>query len=317
MTRVVVLMSTYQGERFVAEQLESILDQLPPEGRIQIRDDGSTDRTVTIIEALPDARVMVRRGVNVGFSRSFLSLIDEAPTDADVYMLADQDDVWLPDKIARASRYLQTISGDLPALYCSRLQLVDTGLNRIGLSPRGPRQPSFETALAENIVVGCTAAFNRAAFDRVRQFGDPALIYFHDWWLYLVTAAFGVVHFDPEPTALYRQHGGNVLGMGSGVRRYWTILRFLRSNDFVRIMFNQIENFRAVHGGTIRPEQLSIIDRYYDPHSRSSVLRLIFSTKRNKRRLLDEVLLRGLLAFSVVTGRRVFSGQANRRGNNG
>ena len=146
----------------------------------------------------------------------------------------------------------------------------------------------------------------------VKHYGDPSLIYFHDWWLYLVVAAFGVVHFDPEPTVLYRQHGGNVLGMGSGIRRYWTMLRFLRRNDFVWIMFNQIENFRAVHGSRIRPEQLAIVEKYYNPHRLGSVLRLILSPRRNKRRLLDEVLMRGLLTLAIVPGRGVLPKQVKR-----
>src|SRR4051794_40053312 len=95
----IVLLSNYQGGRFVAAQLRSILDQLPGGGKILVRDDGSLDDTVSTIESLHDPRIEISRGSNIGFARSFLALMDVAPPDADMYMLADQDDVWLPNKI--------------------------------------------------------------------------------------------------------------------------------------------------------------------------------------------------------------------------
>src|SRR4051812_18958901 len=100
--RIAILMSTYQGELFVAEQLKSILMQLAQDAVVLIRDDGSTDGTVAAIEAIGDARVKVTRGANIGFVRSFLHLLDDAPSDAEVVLLSDQDDVWLPHKIQRA-----------------------------------------------------------------------------------------------------------------------------------------------------------------------------------------------------------------------
>lgn len=311
--RVVILMSTYQGERFVTDQLSSILTQLPEGGRILIRDDGSSDQTVVKIEALCDARIEIIRGSNVGFARSFLSLMDAAPADADMFMLADQDDIWMPEKIERAASYLESIHNAVPALYCSRLHLVDVELKPIGLSPAGPERPSFECALTENIVIGCTAAFNRAALDLVRRHGDISLIYFHDWWLYLVVAAFGVVHFDPEPTALYRQHGANVLGMGAGLGRYWTIVRFLGRKNFVHIMFNQIENFRAVHIADMRADQSVFIERYFDPRNPRSVFRFLLSPRRHKQRLLDEFLLRGMVVLAIVSGRGLLPKRSKRK----
>src|SRR5207253_6026119 len=128
-----------------------------------IRDDGSTDATVERAEALRDSRISIIRGTNVGFARSFLALLDAAPTDADMYMLADQDDIWLPVRIDRAARFISRVSAAMPALYCSRVRLVDADLNEVGLSDKRQEHPKFQGALCENIVVGCTAAFNRAA----------------------------------------------------------------------------------------------------------------------------------------------------------
>lgn len=300
--RVVVLMSTYQGARYVVEQLQSILGQLPPGGQIVVRDDGSTDGTPDTIAALQDPRIHLARGPNIGFARSFLTLLAEAPEDADMVMLADQDDVWLPHKIQRAWDHLAPLAGT-PALYCSRLQLVDAQLRPIGLTPLRQRPPCFENALAENIVTGCTAAMNRDALRLVRRCGDVSMIHFHDWWCYLVVAAFGRVVYDPEPTVLYRQHGGNVIGMGSGIGRYWANLKFIRKTSWVQIMYRQVENFRQVYSGQLSPDQRRFVGQFFSPNSRASVLALVSAWVRFRQTLLDEGLLRLLVLTEYILGR--------------
>lgn len=295
-------MSTWQGERFIEEQLRSILDQLPERGQVIVRDDGSTDGVVARIEAIGDRRVSVICGENIGFARSFLTLMKTAPTDADVILLSDQDDFWLPGKIARAIEHLAPLR-DRPALYFSRLRLVDEGLRPLGLSPAWTRAPSFRNALAENIAVGCTCAINRAGLLLARQLGDPNLIYFHDWWLYLVISAFGEVVADPEPTILYRQHAANAVGTGRGWRRYLTTLRMLGRKNWVHAMFGQIENLRGVHAGTLGPEESRLLDRYFDPRRPSTVARLLLTPMRLRQRPFDDVLLRLLILLSLATGR--------------
>ncbi|MCG2594752.1 glycosyltransferase family 2 protein [Ramlibacter sp. XY19] len=302
--RVVVLMSTYRGERYVREQIVSILDQLPPEGRLIIRDDGSPDGTLAIIQGLSqgDARIEVIPGKNLGFVASFLALIALAPTDAEMVMLSDQDDVWLPDKVQRAWDCMSR-SGAAPTLYCSRLQLVDKTLRPIGLSPLWPRKPSFANAVTENVVTGCTAALNPAAVALLREHGDLRRIYFHDWWLYLVVSAFGQVHFDAKPTILYRQHQGNAIGMGAGWSRYWTILRFLRKRNWVHIMFNQLANFRQVHGNRLPAAHRQLLDSTFDPHDWRAVGRLLLVPRRLRQTLLSDVLFRGIVALELLSGR--------------
>ncbi len=303
---VVVLMSTWQGERLVEEQLRSILDQLPAGGRVIVRDDGSTDETVARIQELGDSRIAVIRGQNVGFVRSFFKLLDTAPDDADLIMLSDQDDVWLPNKIERAAAHLVPLQ-DKPALYCSRLRLVDEQLLPLGLSPAWDRPPSFRNALTENIVTGCTCAINRAALPLARQYGDPDRIYFHDWWLYLVIAAFGQVIVDREPTILYRQHGANAIGMGSGMGRYIAILRFLRKKNWVHIMYEQIENFRAVHAARLDAVDRRLLDSYFDCRRPITAMRLLITPARFRQSFVGDVLLRLLLLGSWITGRGLIS----------
>jgi glycosyltransferase involved in cell wall biosynthesis len=308
--RVAVVMSTFKGERFVSEQVKSILQQLPADSWLLVRDDGSDDGTVARVQGFRDSRIHVTQGQNVGFARSFFLLMQSVPSEADCVMLADQDDVWLPGKIQKACDCLRGRSA--PALYFSRLQLVDDQLRPLGLTAEWPRGPSFANALAENIVTGCTIALNRAALDLVLRVGDTSKLRFHDWWIYLVVAAFGEVIADPSPTILYRQHGNNVLGRGFGWRRYLVNLRFLRNASWVHILFNQLQNFRAVHGSALRPEQRALLDQYFDPENPAAVRRLLLSTRRFRQTLLDDVFLRLLIAWEVASGRGLLPHAARR-----
>ena len=297
--RVVVLMSTYNGERFIEEQVESILQQLPADSLLMVRDDGSSDSTVQRIETFGDSRILLVRGDNLGFAHSFLTLLAEAPADAEMVMFSDQDDVWLPDKIERAWTHLKTISYG-PALYCSAQMLVDETLNPLQPTPPWPRPPSFTGALAENIVTGCTAALNPEAARLLREGGVPDHVHFHDWWMYLVVVAFGTVIVDDEPTLLYRQHGGNLIGHGTGWwGRHVQILRFLLKNDWVGIMLGQIAELQSNYGNRLRPDQQWILLRYFDVRNNQAETRwrTVFGGTRWRQTVANEALFRALLVI--------------------
>lgn len=292
--RVVVLMSTYNGERYVREQLCSVLAQLPKHGRILVRDDGSQDGTVATIEALQDPRIHVSRGPNCGFGRSFLTLLAAAPPDADMVMFADQDDLWLPGKVGRAWQHLLVLQ-DRPALYGSVQMLVDAALRPLRRTPPWPREPSFANALTENIITGCTAAINRPALLLLQRAGVPDGVFFHDWWLYLVISAFGSVVHDDEPTLLYRQHGANVIGHGATwLDRQLGMLRYLQRNDWVGMMQRQVGAFLHHYGGTLPPVTLAWVLRHF--HAAGPARwRLMFTARRWRQALIGDVALRVLL----------------------
>lgn len=294
---VVVLLSTYNGERFVAEQLESILHQLPETGHILVRDDGSHDRTVEVISGLNDCRISLFTGTNQGFGQSFLSLLALAPADADMVMFSDQDDVWLPGKIERAWRHLSEM-GPQPALYGSAQMLVDINLRALQSTPPWPRKPSLSSALTENIITGCTAAINRSALLLLQRAGVPSGVHFHDWWLYLVVSAFGKVVYDDEPTLLYRQHGRNVIGHGAGWwRRQLGVIRFLLRNDWVGILLGQVHALLKHYRNDLPTETRQWILEYFaETEDRMFPRwRLIFSTRRWRQAFVWEFALRALL----------------------
>lgn len=182
-----------------------------------VRDDLSTDATGAILDdfaaALGPGRMLrlpsgPRR---LGALGNFLALLESAPA-ARRYAFCDQDDVWLPDKLARAARLMEREAEALPVLYCARQWIVDAALREQGLSPPLVRPPSLRNALVQNVATGCTVVMNEAARRAILAAPAPAVT-LHDWWAYLVTTAVGGrVLVDPEPVMLYRQHAANVVG---------------------------------------------------------------------------------------------------------
>lgn len=300
--RVAVLMSTYNGERFVAEQLRSILEQLPEQGRLLVRDDGSSDHTLDRINDVGDPRVSVSRGTNLGFAHSFLTLLQEVPDDAAMVMFADQDDVWLTDKIERAWKHLAEFQTE-PALYCSAQMLVDEKLQPLNRTPDWPRKPSFAGALSENIVTGCTAALNPSAVKLLQRAGVPDRVRFHDWWLYIVVSAFGVVVFDSQPTVLYRQHGGNQIGHGAGWwGRQLQIARFLLRHDWVGILLGQVAEFHARYFVDLDSDRRRLLETYFIRKNGTALpsVRLIFNLRRWRQRLTGELTFRAMIAAYLL-----------------
>ena len=220
--RVAVLLATFNGAQFLPAQLESFAAQTLTDWVLYWRDDGSTDETVTVMQAFA-AGAGAGRCVHVatppgrlGPTGNFMALL-RAAADADVVAFADQDDVWLPDKLALGIASLGW--GTEPTLYCSRQFLVDAELRPLGPSAALCAPGPFPAALTQNIATGCTVLLNRAAAGLIARSRPPSSS-LHDWWSYLVVSAHGGrLVTDPTPTVMYRQHGANVVGAPQSTRR--------------------------------------------------------------------------------------------------
>lgn len=232
MARVAILLSTYQGERYLTPQLHSLLSQTHQDWVLYWRDDGSTDGTPGLMRDFM-ARLEAGRAIaladngRLGTTESFIRLLRRAHADGNAMVaFADQDDVWLPEKLARGVRALASVAEPLPALYFARQVLVDAGLRRIALSFRLRRPPGFPACLTQNLATGCTVLMNRAAMALVAG-STPPPGSLHDWWSYIMVSAHGgPLLADPEPTVLYRQHESNAIGAPNGlVRRAIAALR--------------------------------------------------------------------------------------------
>jgi hypothetical protein len=223
--RVAILLSTHNGEQFLTEQLASLQAQTYRDWVLYWRDDGSTDATPQIMAEFiallgADRSVVVPSDGRIGASGSFLCLLRAAYADGcEFAAFADQDDVWLPEKVARGLAALREVPAATPALYCARQVLVDVQLRRIALSPVLRSPPAFPAALTQNVATGCTLMLNRAAISLIAASRAPGGT-LHDWWCYLlVAAAGGRLIFDHAPVVLYRQHGANMVGAPSSMLR--------------------------------------------------------------------------------------------------
>lgn len=277
--KVAVLLCTFQGERYLAEQLDSFAAQTYSNWEVWASDDGSEDKTRATLDTYkqewPYGRLSVHCGPAKGFAANFMSLTCKNSIEADYYAYADQDDIWEADKLERAVCWLATIPPYIPALYCSRARLVDAQNNEIGLSPLFSKPPSFANALMQNIAGGNTMVFNNAARELLREAGENVPAVIHDWWVYLVvTGCGGQVFYDSRPSIRYRQHGDNLIGMNVSwgarfkrTRMYWQG-RFRRWND---------NNISALHTlrARLTPENQEILDRFARAREMTLIPRLI------------------------------------------
>lgn len=221
--RVQVLLATYNGERYLAEQLDSILSQQGVCVDLTVSDDGSTDRTpamlLTYRERFPDQVTLLTNTGNSGHPKwNFLRLMNAS--DAAYVALADQDDVWLPDKLHRCvaamSNLVREFGNANPLLVFTDMKVVDQRLNPVAdsfwqnqaIAPERVRK--LRNLLVQNVVAGCTILMNRSL---VLACADmPSTAAMHDWWIALVASTMGHVEVLREQTVLYRQHDSNAVG---------------------------------------------------------------------------------------------------------
>ena len=211
-----ILMCTYNGDKFIRRQFESIFNQSFKNWHIIINDDGSSDRTLEIIheyQKIWGERIQLRSGPQKGFAENFLSLACDKNLIADFYAFCDQDDIWLPQKLEIAINQINNFCiNNEPYLYCGRTLYVDEKLRTIGQSTLFKYPPSFDNALVQSIAGGNTMVFNRSGkllLETVGVVPTPS----HDWWLYqLISGVGGKIYFDPTPLVLYRQHENSIVG---------------------------------------------------------------------------------------------------------
>ncbi len=222
--RVAVLLSTYNGGRFLAEQIDSLIAQTHENWAIYASDDGSTDNTLDLLEQydkrLAPGRLNIIRGPQKGFAHNFLSMAKNEAIEADYFAFCDQDDIWHPERISQSIKALQLHPDDKPSLFCARTILIDDFNTPIGYSPLFSKPATFKNALIQSIAGGNTMLFNAKARQLLAQIKSDQDIIFHDWLIYLlVSGCGGNVHYSNQPLVSYRQHSGNLIGSGKGIAR--------------------------------------------------------------------------------------------------
>jgi glycosyltransferase involved in cell wall biosynthesis len=246
---VAVLLATYNGDRFLGEQLESLRRQQVGQIDIWASDDGSTDGTIDILQAAQKSwtpgRFQIVEGPRAGFAENFRSLILNPAIAADYYAFCDQDDLWDDDKLAVAVNWLESLPSGKAGVYCSRTRIVNLEGKPVGLSPLFLRPPSFRNAVVQSIAGANTIVLNRSAWLLIEQACRENAFVSHDWWTYLiVTGAGGDVHYSPQPHIGYRQHSHNIVGSNRGINARLSRSRFLLQGRFSMWMEQNLRGLR-------------------------------------------------------------------------
>lgn len=252
-------MATYNGEEYVAEQIESILAQTYKKWVLFIRDDNSKDGTAQIIKKYekkyPDKICVISSKDTKGGSskKNFATILKWVTSkyNFSYFMFSDQDDVWLDNKIALTIDKMIEVEKNYtgPVLVHTDLKVVDKNLNVLGTSffkyrALNPKANSLNRLLVQNNITGCTMLWNNRLNSIVNLESDNVAM--HDWWMALTACCFGRIVFLKDSTILYRQHGGNVVG-ATNVNSIGFIIKRLLGHNHIRktfdIAFNQAEEF--------------------------------------------------------------------------
>ncbi|HGD4139446.1 TPA: glycosyltransferase family 2 protein [Streptococcus agalactiae] len=256
--KVNILMATYNGEKFLAQQIESIQKQTFKEWNLLIRDDGSSDKTCDIIRNFTAKDSQIRfinenEHHNLGVIKSFFTLVNYEV--ADFYFFSDQDDVWLPEKLSVSLEAAKHKASDVPLLVYTDLKVVNQELNILQDSMIRAQSHHANTTLlpelTENTVTGGTMMINHALAEK---WFTPNDILMHDWFLALLAASLGEIIYLDLPTQLYRQHDNNVLGARTMDKRF-KILREGPKSIFTRY-------WKLIHDS--QKQASLIVDKYGD-----------------------------------------------------
>ena len=271
---VAIIMSTYNGENYLPEQLDSLLEQTYNKFVVHVQDDASTDKTWAILTEYhvryPDKFRICQRNSNSGSPKyNFLELM--AKVQEDYVMFCDQDDVWLPNKIAVTLNKVQSMETDYPdtpILVYTDLRVVDKDLQLINPSYRHMMNSDFTRNAPNQVLVqatfaGCSSMYNRKLAELLTTMPDYCVM--HDWWVHLVATVFGEVGYLEETTALYRQHGANQTGVRDMRKIAYKLLWFLKGKEIreaIQSTYKQAESFLKMYENVMSLNSKELVQNY-------------------------------------------------------
>lgn len=296
-------MSTYNGERYLEAQIDSILAQKCVDVILLVRDDGSKDNTLKILDKYQDKHenIIVFKEQNLGCTRSFYKLVEYALQykDVDFFAFSDQDDVWLPEKLINGLNHLHSFDNSIPALYFCMPKIVDADLKPMKQKWPSHHKLTYGEACIIQPIPGCTMIFNKVAASLFLK-ATPGFMRLHDSWMYkCVVFCGGKIVEDTNELMLYRQHSNNVVGanetfLHSLQRRYLSYTK--RKNERLRT----IRNFVKLYSREMSPEILQELENLIDyKKSIMNKLRVIFSQRYLSNNRISNILFK----ISVLTNR--------------
>jgi len=299
-----ILLASYNGEKYIAEQIDSLLEQTEQNFKLYICDDKSTDNTYNIIEdyarRYPDKIFVSQNEKNLGGAKfNFIKMMTEHKDD--YVMLCDQDDVWLPDKIEKSLQKIKEMesrhSREKPLLAHTNLCIVDENLKIISHSywekvNAKVEEKKFNKVLVQNFAAGCTMIYNKAFGDLIVK--EPDYCIMHDWWLILLASAFGEIGETDRSTILYRQHDSNVLGTNKRSAMSHISHKVSNSDEIKKTLgetYRQADNFLSLYGDSLSGEYLELVTAYASMPRQTKFKRqrIIFKYKTWKNGIIRKI----------------------------
>jgi glycosyltransferase involved in cell wall biosynthesis len=282
---ITILLATYNGASYIAEQIESLLKQTMPFDTLYIQDDCSTDNTWEILTEYqskdPDRVVVAKNEKNTGNPKfNFYGMMSRIRDD--YIMLCDQDDVWLPDKIEKTlvkMREMERVYGkDTPLLVHTDLRVVDGELKTINPSFKKAMNANYDRVqlkdqIIQNTLTGCTAMYNRAFAELIGE-RQPDYMVMHDWWMMLMASAFGHIGHIDDQTVLYRQHGANEIGAKDVRTLRYKIKKLFHYQEIKGALdgtYRQAQSLLQYYGDKLSSGQVALIEEYCDIPNRNKL----------------------------------------------
>lgn len=268
--KIHILLSTYNGEKYLEEQLDSIFQQTFQNFTLYIRDDASTDSTCDVIHAyikkhptFTDKIILLPNPANenLGYMGSFWQLLEKCDT-ADYYAFCDQDDVWLPDKLEAGLSFMEKENSQIPLLYFSNYNYCDNKLNILHEAPAVSLPITFRDVLFYTPAFGFSIVINEKLRQMALQTVDRTNLP-HDGWVQKIAAAFGKILYNPKCTALYRRHSNAVTS--SNAQLLSTIKYWIKNDIFGSSMKENrfvLKRFLQEYGTLLSRENTALLTLY-------------------------------------------------------
>jgi len=291
MAEIAIIVATYNGEKFIGEQLDSILRNSFTDFEIYVCDDGSSDDTKQVVAeymtAHPNRIHWHKNEQNLGVIRNFLCAVEQI--EADYFMFCDQDDVWLPDKLAHTLSCMKKAEEELPErpiTVFGDATMVDGDLKPLGssfqkVSNLNPTDVSLSHLVMENAAIGCTVMINCSVKQLLQEIPElPKEVRMHDCWVAMISAALGKLVFLDEELLLYRQHGNNTLGgMSDLAYARKNMGRLARIKAGLHDSCRQAGALLTVYGKYMTTEQQEVLRKFAEIPEQSWLTRRITLVK--------------------------------------
>ena len=299
--KVAILMSTYNGEKYLEEQLDSLINQTYKNIEIYIRDDESKDDTVKIIKKYQDKykNIILLQGKNLGFIDSFFELL-KICEDADYYAYCDQDDIWMEDKIERAVKFLENTDKNKPALYFSNSDYYDSNMNYVATAQKN-KIYNFRNALVECVTQGMTMVINNTTRKTIVE-NKPEVCSFHDWWTYMICSGFGQIVYDDKSLVKYRRHNASVTVEGKSKKELfiWRVKEFILGDSLKNIK-KQLQEYERLFNEKLDDRNKKLLKLFTNPkYNFINALKKTFYPKRFRSKISDEISVRILFLIGKL-----------------